>query len=89
MVRGCHRRFTFRYNTDRSSLGKDTTMDTGNQRPSAALLDLVNGFRVSQAIHVAATLGIGSGESVRSLVLPNKKETPGWVGTQQAALPHA
>jgi O-methyltransferase/methyltransferase family protein len=33
-------------------------MDTGNQRPSAALQDLVNGFRVSQAIHAAATLGI-------------------------------
>ncbi len=33
-------------------------MDKGGQRPSAALLDLVNGFRVSQAIHVAATLGI-------------------------------
>jgi O-methyltransferase/methyltransferase family protein len=32
--------------------------DTGDQRPSAALLDLVNGFRVSQAIHVVATLGI-------------------------------
>ncbi len=33
-------------------------MDKGGQKPSAALLDLVNGFRVSQAIHVAATLGI-------------------------------
>lgn len=33
-------------------------MDTGDQRPSTALLDLINGFRVSQAIHVAATLGI-------------------------------
>ena len=34
------------------------TMDTGDRRPSAILLDLVNGFRVSQAIQVAATLGI-------------------------------
>ncbi len=33
-------------------------MDTGDQRPSAKLLDLVNGFKVSQALHVAATLGI-------------------------------
>ena len=33
-------------------------MDTGDQRPSAALLGLVNGYQVSQAIHVAATLGI-------------------------------
>ena len=33
-------------------------MDKGDQRPSAAFLDLINGFRVSQAIHVAATLGI-------------------------------
>ncbi len=32
-------------------------MDT-DQRPSAVILGLVNGFRVSQAIHVAATLGI-------------------------------
>jgi O-methyltransferase/methyltransferase family protein len=36
----------------------DATMDTGDQRPSAALLDLVNGFRVSQAINVVAALGI-------------------------------
>jgi len=33
-------------------------MDTGDQRPTASLLSLVNGFMVSQAIHVAATLGI-------------------------------
>lgn len=33
-------------------------MDMGDQRPSAALIGLVNGFQVSQAIHVAATLGI-------------------------------
>jgi len=33
-------------------------MDKSDQRPSAAFLDLINGFRVSQAIHVAATLGI-------------------------------
>ncbi len=33
-------------------------MDTGDQRPRAALLGLVNGYQVSQAIHVAATLGI-------------------------------
>ncbi len=33
-------------------------MDKGDQNPAATLLDLVNGFRVSQAIHVAATLGI-------------------------------
>src|SRR5689334_11584192 len=33
-------------------------MDKGDPRPSAAFLDLINGFRVSQAIHVAATLGI-------------------------------
>lgn len=33
-------------------------MDKGDQRASAAFLDLINGFRVSQAIHVAATLGI-------------------------------
>ncbi len=33
-------------------------MDKGDQRPSARLLDLVNGFKVSQALHVAATLGI-------------------------------
>jgi precorrin-6B methylase 2 len=33
-------------------------LDTVDRRRSAALLDLVNGFRVSQAIHVAATLGI-------------------------------
>jgi hypothetical protein len=32
------------------------TIDVGDQ--SAALLGLVNGFKVSQAIHVAATLGI-------------------------------
>jgi len=31
-------------------------MDKGDQRPSVRLLDLVNGFKVSQAIHVAATL---------------------------------
>ncbi len=33
-------------------------MDDSNQKPSAALLRLVNGFQVSQAIHVAAPLGI-------------------------------
>ena len=33
-------------------------MDTGDQRPSAALLDLVNGFKVSQALHVASRLGV-------------------------------
>jgi hypothetical protein len=33
-------------------------MDKGDQKPSAALLGLVNGYQVSQAIHVAATLGI-------------------------------
>ena len=33
------------------------TVDKGDQRPSAALLRLVNGFRVSQAIHVAAVTG--------------------------------
>ncbi len=33
-------------------------MDIDDQRPSARLLDLVNGFKVSQALHVAATLGI-------------------------------
>jgi precorrin-6B methylase 2 len=33
-------------------------MEKGDQRPSAMLLDLVNGFKVSQAIHVAVTLGI-------------------------------
>ncbi len=33
-------------------------MDASDQRPSARLLDLVNGFKVSQALHVAATLGI-------------------------------
>jgi ubiquinone/menaquinone biosynthesis C-methylase UbiE len=33
-------------------------MDRGEQQPSARLLDLVNGFKVSQAIYVAATLGI-------------------------------
>jgi hypothetical protein len=33
-------------------------MDSGDHRPSAALLGLVNVFRVSQAIHAAATLGI-------------------------------
>ena len=33
-------------------------MGTGDEKPSATLLGLVNGFQVSQAIHVAATLGI-------------------------------
>jgi len=33
-------------------------MDQADTRPSTALLELVNGFRVSQAIHVATTLGI-------------------------------
>ena len=33
-------------------------MDKGDQRPSARLLELVNGFKVSQALHVAATLGV-------------------------------
>jgi hypothetical protein len=33
-------------------------MDASDQRPSVALLDLVNAFKVSQAIHVAAMLGI-------------------------------
>jgi hypothetical protein len=33
-------------------------MGEGDQRPAATLLGLINGFRVSQAIHVAATLGI-------------------------------
>jgi O-methyltransferase domain/Dimerisation domain len=34
------------------------TMDKGDEKPSATLLGLVNGYQVSQAIHVAATLGI-------------------------------
>ncbi|HLJ60833.1 MAG TPA: methyltransferase [bacterium] len=34
-------------------------MDQGDQKPSARLRDLLFGYRVSQAIHVAATLGIG------------------------------
>ena len=33
-------------------------MNEPEQRPSAALRRLVNGYQVSQAIHVAATLGI-------------------------------
>jgi hypothetical protein len=33
-------------------------MDNGGRSPSAVLNELVNGFQVSQAIHVAATLGI-------------------------------
>jgi len=33
-------------------------MDRSDQKPSAALIGLVNGYRVSLAIHVAATLGI-------------------------------
>ena len=33
-------------------------MDKDTTNPSAALMELINGFRVSQAIHVAATLGI-------------------------------
>jgi Dimerisation domain len=33
-------------------------MDGDDRRPSARLLDLVNGFKVSQALHVAATLGL-------------------------------
>ncbi|HET9000058.1 MAG TPA: methyltransferase [bacterium] len=31
-------------------------MDKGDQRPSARILDSVNGFKVSQALHVASTL---------------------------------
>src|SRR2546430_13049897 len=33
-------------------------MDTEGQSPRDAVLSMTNGFRVSQAIHVAATLGI-------------------------------
>src|SRR5438132_10993061 len=33
-------------------------MDHPEESPSAALLRLVNGYQVSQAIHVAATLGL-------------------------------
>jgi hypothetical protein len=36
----------------------EARMGDGHRKPSAALLELANGFRVSQAIHVAATLGI-------------------------------
>ena len=34
------------------------TMDQTDESPSAVLLRLLNGFRVSQAIHAAATLGL-------------------------------
>jgi hypothetical protein len=37
---------------------RETKMEQAGQRPSAALMRLVNGYQVSQAIHVAATLGI-------------------------------
>jgi O-methyltransferase/methyltransferase family protein len=33
-------------------------MDTGDQKPSASLLGFVNGFKVSQALHVVSTLRI-------------------------------
>lgn len=33
-------------------------MDTEDRKPSAMLLDLVNGFKVSQALHVVSRLGI-------------------------------
>lgn len=33
-------------------------MHSADPKPSTALLDLVNGFKVSQALHVAATIGI-------------------------------
>ena len=44
------------YSTD--SRAKEATMDKGNERPFAAVMNLVNGYRVSQAIHVAAALGV-------------------------------
>ncbi len=37
---------------------KEGTMDRTDERPSAVLVRMINGFHVSQAIHVAATLGI-------------------------------
>ncbi len=42
----------------RVSWGREARMGDGDRKPSAALLGLVNGYQVSQAIHVAATLGI-------------------------------
>lgn len=33
-------------------------MDDGNKKPSAAMMQLINAYRVSEAIHVAATLGL-------------------------------
>jgi len=33
-------------------------MDSSDQKPSAVLLDMVNGFKVSQALHAVATIGI-------------------------------
>lgn len=36
----------------------DAAMDTRDQRPSTLLLEMVNGFKVSQALHVVATLRI-------------------------------
>ena len=39
-------------------LGGAPVVEMGDQKPSAALINLVNGFKVSQALHVAATIGI-------------------------------
>ncbi len=33
-------------------------MDHQNERPSAALLRLINGYQVTQALHTAAVLGL-------------------------------